>query len=226
MLKARRDGYDGHGNALVNNQHELESHQLKGSVYAEQFVSFERELAVIVVRGHDGACVTYPTVETRQDPRLHICRTVLAPTDVDAGAIARAAVEAVGGVGTFGIELFQLADGQMLINELAPRPHNSGHYTIEACSTSQFSNHVRAVLGYPLGSPAMRAKAAVMVNILGADQPGAVDVDRALRIPETYVHLYGKEPRPGRKLGHITSLGSTTDEALQRAQQAAEHLRL
>jgi 5-(carboxyamino)imidazole ribonucleotide synthase len=232
MLKARRDGYDGRGNLLARDASDLEHarSQLGRAAYAEAFVEFERELAVIVVRGRDGAIVSYPVVETRQDPRLHICREVLAPAAVSvavaeqAQAVARSAVEAVGGAGTFGVELFLTPDDNVLINELAPRPHNSGHYTIEACQTSQFSNHVRAVLGLPLGSANMRCRAAVMVNILGSDTSSTPDLRAALAIPGTYVHLYGKEPRPGRKLGHVTALGSDTDEALSRGARAVELL--
>jgi 5-(carboxyamino)imidazole ribonucleotide synthase len=234
MLKARRDGYDGRGNVLVRSRQELleAAERLGRGVYAEQYVTFERELAVIVVRGLDDQIVTYPVVETRQDPRLHICRSVLtpaaAPTEVaeQAASVARAAITAVGGVGTFGVELFLLKDGGVLINELAPRPHNSGHYTIEACLTSQFSNHVRAVLGLPLGSPEMRQPAAAMVNILGSEHSGRVDLAAALKkVPGAYVHLYGKEPRPGRKLGHVTALGAAVQEALRKANQAADAIK-
>ena len=143
-------------------------------LFAEAFLDFERELASMVVRGLDGSVVHYPIVETRQDPQLHICREVLAPAALGpeieqrATTIAREAVEAVGGVGAFGVELFLLRDGQVCINELAPRPHNSAHYTIEACWTSQFENHVRAVLGLPLGDPSLRVPAAAMVNLLGS----------------------------------------------------------
>jgi 5-(carboxyamino)imidazole ribonucleotide synthase len=184
-----------------------------------------------VVRGLDGATVQYPTVETRQDPVLHICREVLAPAECApdiaerAAAIARGAVEAVGGVGAFGVELFLLRDGQVCINELAPRPHNSAHYTIEACWTSQFENHVRAVLGLPLGDPSLREPAAAMVNLLGttnAPVRGAHVVE-----PRSYVHLYGKEEnRPGRKMGHVTAVGSSVDEALARAKTAAAKIEL
>jgi 5-(carboxyamino)imidazole ribonucleotide synthase len=234
MLKARRDGYDGRGNALVRHTAELAQarQRLGESVYVEEYVPFASELAVIVVRGQDGRQVAYPVVETRQDAQLHICKSVVAPADLPAPqaeratAIALAAVTAVGGVGTFGVELFLLADGSVLINELAPRPHNSGHYTIEACETSQFANHVRAVLELPLGEPAMRQPASAMVNILGSSQPGKVDLARALSTPGTFVHLYGKEPRPGRKLGHVTAVADRPDLALARAQEAADYLLL
>jgi len=223
MLKARRDGYDGRGNILLHSEAELsEAAQALGRpAYAEAFVPFERQLAVLVVRGIDGTIVSYPTVETRQDQQLHICREVLAPADIpnevseQAQSIAIAAVQAVNGVGAFGVELFLLEEGEVLINELAPRPHNSGHYTIEACMTSQFSNHVRAVLGLPLGETTMRARAAAMVNLLGC----VPDLHEALKVPDTFVHLYGKVERPGRKVGHVTALGETTRQALQRARK-------
>jgi 5-(carboxyamino)imidazole ribonucleotide synthase len=238
MLKARRDGYDGHGNVLVSGVDAAErSCQRLGwpgrELYAEAHVPFERELGVLVVRGLDGDIVTYPTVETRQDPALHICRLVLAPADVPARVaeqaqeIARGAVRAVDGVGAFGVELFLLPGGQVLINELAPRPHNSGHYSIEACLTSQFANHVRAVFGLPLGSPSLRTAAAAMVNVLGSGAALPPDLGAALAVPETFVHLYGKaENRPGRKLGHVTALASSLKRALDRAQRAADALAL
>jgi 5-(carboxyamino)imidazole ribonucleotide synthase len=205
------------------------------SVFVEAFATFERELASLVVRGQDGQIAAYPLVETRQDRRLHICREVLAPAQVPdevemkAQAIARGAVEAVGGVGAFGVELFLMADGQVLINELAPRPHNSAHYTIEACWTSQFDNHVRAVLGLPLGEPGLRVPAAVMVNLLGthSEPLDTLTLEAALAEPRTYVHLYGKsDNRPGRKMGHVTALGTTLAEAHRRATAAAGHIRL
>jgi 5-(carboxyamino)imidazole ribonucleotide synthase len=238
MLKARRDGYDGHGNALVADRSQADQACRRlgwpdKMLFAEARVPFERELAVLVVRGRDGEMVTYPTVETRQDPALHICRVVLAPAEVSAAvaeraaAIARGAVEAVGGVGAFGVELFLLPGGEVLINELAPRPHNSAHYSIEACVTSQFSNHVRAVMGWPLGAPDLRVPAAVMVNVLGTGGSRAPAMCLALALPETYVHLYGKsENRPGRKLGHVTALADSLDVALARAHQAADGLGL
>jgi 5-(carboxyamino)imidazole ribonucleotide synthase len=240
MLKARRDGYDGRGNVLVHAAGEVEA-ACRGlgwpdrALFVEAFVEFERELASLVVRGTDGEVVQYPVVETRQDPRLHICREVLAPASLPpdvsrrAAAISRGAVEAVGGTGAFGVELFLQKDGGVCINELAPRPHNSAHYSIEACWTSQFENHVRAVLGLPLGDSGLRAPAAAMVNLLGS---GSSPLDEAslctaLAEPRTYVHLYGKaDNRAGRKMGHVTALGSSLDEALDAARAAAGRIRL
>jgi 5-(carboxyamino)imidazole ribonucleotide synthase len=241
MLKARRDGYDGRGNIVVHSADQADTacRHLgwpERTLFAEALLDFERELAVIVVRGRRGAIAQYPAVETRQDPALHICREVIAPAELPvdiaerAAAIARSAIEAVDGVGAFGVELFLLRDGEVCVNELAPRPHNSGHYSIEACWSSQFDNHVRAVLGLPLGDASLVAPAAVMVNLLGsrsaplddADLSAALDTD-----PHAFVHLYGKaENRPGRKMGHITALGDTREEALERARAVAARLAL
>jgi 5-(carboxyamino)imidazole ribonucleotide synthase len=237
MLKARRDGYDGRGNLLLHSARDAEEACRRlgwpdRQLLAETHVEFERELAALVVRSTNGDVVEYPIVETRQDPRLHICREVLAPANVPkdsqqrAAAVARGAVEVVGGVGAFGVEMFLLRDGQVCVNELAPRPHNSAHYTIDACWTSQFENHVRAVLGLPLGDPSMRAPAAAMVNLLGiSSEP--VAISGGLEERSAFIHLYGKrENRPGRKMGHVTAVGSTVDEALQRARIAADRMRV
>src|SRR5579883_2300965 len=156
VLKARRNGYDGYGNATLRSPDDIAPacERLgwpERALLVEAWVPFERELAVMVARGAGGACAVYPVVETVQ--RNHICHIVRAPAPVAAAvaeraaAIARRAVEAIGGIGVFGIELFETAAGDVLYNEIAPRPHNSGHYTIEGCVTSQFENHLRAVLG-------------------------------------------------------------------------------
>jgi 5-(carboxyamino)imidazole ribonucleotide synthase len=232
MLKARRDGYDGHGNTVVRTPNGADDacRQLgwpERQLYAEAVIDFDRELAVMVVRGQDGSVAQYPVVETRQDAQLHICREVIAPADLEpqvaqrASEVASAAVEAVDGVGAFGVELFLMRGGEVCINELAPRPHNSGHYSIEACWSSQFDNHVRAVLGLPLGDPGLVAPAAAMVNLLGVSPD---PLAATLSEPRTFVHLYGKsESRPGRKMGHVTALGQTREEALARARAAAAH---
>ena len=238
LLKARRNAYDGKGNATLRSITDIETawHKLGGHagnpLFAEQFCPFTNELAVIVTRGVNGDVVTYPVVETVQ--RDHICHVVLAPAPVApetaarAAELARRAVAAVAAVGSFGVEMFLLDDGQILVNELAPRVHNSGHYTIEACACSQFENHLRAVLGWPLGSPALRAPAAVMVNLLAnADGPGTPQgLADALRVDGAHIHIYGKSrSRKGRKMGHVTALGATPEEALAVAQRAADCIR-
>lgn len=237
VLKAREGGYDGKGNATVRSAAEAVPawQQLNGAsraLYVEAWCPFERELAVIVTRGADGATVTYPVVETIQ--REHICRIVRAPADVpaavahQAAAIAGRAIEAVDGVGSWGVELFVLGDGAIWINELAPRVHNSGHYSIEGCLCSQFENHVRAILGWPLGASSLSNPAAVMVNLIAENEgPGhPAGVHQALAVPGAHLHLYGKSvARAGRKMGHVTALGSTVAEAETIAQRAADHIR-
>lgn len=239
VLKARRDGYDGYGNALLRGPEDIPAALEKLGVdqgrllMVEQFIPFDKELAVMVLRGRDGEMRLYPVVETIQ--QNHICHVVRAPANIPqqmaqtAAALARRAVEAVEGVGVFGVELFALADGAILFNEMAPRPHNSGHYTIEACVTSQFENHIRAVLGWPLGDTTMRAPAAVMVNLLGARNGDANQngIASALAVPGAHVHLYGKrQARIGRKMGHITVLGDSLEAAETRAIEAAAQVNL
>jgi 5-(carboxyamino)imidazole ribonucleotide synthase len=237
VLKKRRNSYDGKGNATVREATELPDAwaRLDGgreALYVEEFCEFTMELAIIITRGQDGAVARYPVVETIN--RDHICHVVrapaAAPADVASAAadIARQAIEAIDGVGAFGMELFLRPDGGLLINEIAPRVHNSGHYTIEACACSQFENHVRAVMGWPLGSPSMRAPAAAMINLLGAgDGPGApVGLAAALAVPGAHLHIYGKtRSARGRKMGHVTALGATPEEALASARRAADQIR-
>lgn len=234
VLKARRNGYDGKGNATIESEEGVAHawRQLGGghgrALHVEAFCPFVKELAVMVTRGRTGEICSYPVVETVQ--RNHVCNIVRAPAVVEAGVarraseLARRAVEAVGGVGTFGVEMFLLADGEALINEIAPRVHNSGHFTIEACGCSQFENHLRAILGWPLGDPAMVAPAAVMVNLLGVAKGGgeALNLPKALSFPGARVHLYGKgASAPGRKMGHVTALGKTLEQAEAAASGAA-----
>ncbi|MBI3415599.1 MAG: 5-(carboxyamino)imidazole ribonucleotide synthase [Verrucomicrobia bacterium] len=237
LLKKRRDGYDGKGNVTVRSGIELAAawEKLNGdanALFAEEFIPFQKELAVMITRSQHGESVMYPVVDTVQFD--HICHIVKAPAALpDAVAarardVARRAVEAVGGIGTFGVELFLTSDDRVLINELAPRVHNSGHYTIEGCVTSQFENHVRAVFGWPLGSTALRAPAAVMINLLGVG-PGPGEPfgwREALAVEGAALHIYGKSPSArGRKMGHVTALGETVEAALATAQRAANCLR-
>jgi 5-(carboxyamino)imidazole ribonucleotide synthase len=236
VLKARRNGYDGRGNALVEGPHDVLPawRKLRGEeqdLMVEGYVEFGKELAVMVVRSTRGEVAVYPVVETVQ--KDHICHTVKAPAEAEpevseeASKIAKRAIEAFGSVGIFGIEMFLLHDNRVLVNELAPRPHNSGHYTIEACITSQFENHLRAILGYPLGSSSMVLPAAVMVNLLGdrSDVAAVRGIEKALGIPGVNLHIYGKKlTRPSRKMGHITVLGKTLEEALEKAVKAANFI--
>lgn len=236
VLKTRRNGYDGKGNATIRSVAEIPEAwaRLGGGevpLYAEAWCAFVRELATIVTRSAEGATVVYPIVETVQ--RDHICHLVRAPAPIPvdqaarAADLARRAIAAVDGLGSWGVEMFLTADGEILLNELAPRVHNSGHYTIEACVCSQFENHVRAVLGWPLGSAAMVAPAAVMVNLL-ADAEGSgspAGLREALAVAGAHVHLYGKVlATPGRKMGHVTALGATLAEAESVAARSASAL--
>lgn len=236
VIKTRRNGYDGKGNATVNNKSEIDAawDKLDGdnrTLYAEAFCPFVSELAIIITTSRNGEVATYPLVESVQ--RDHICHIVRAPALVsdsiteNAIDIAQRAVIAIGAIGSFGIEMFLTEDGEVIINELAPRVHNSGHYTIEACECSQFENHVRAVLGWPLGSTKMVEPAAVMVNLLGQGhgngQPAGFN--KALAMSGVHIHIYGKElSMPGRKMGHVTALGETIPEAEKAAQTAADVL--
>ncbi|MEW5855423.1 MAG: 5-(carboxyamino)imidazole ribonucleotide synthase [Myxococcota bacterium] len=238
MLKARRGGYDGYGNELVRKPEDaaaaFEKLSRKGSeLMVEEFIPFTAELAIMVARNPQGEEAAYPVVETVQ--HAHMCHTVLAPAPVSARTAARAeelgraVLRAIEGVGIFGIELFLLTDGDLLINELAPRPHNSGHFTIEACMTSQFENHVRAVMGLPLGDTSMRTAAAAMVNLLGSQDGESVPrgMDEALKVRGANVHIYGKHrSRPGRKMGHVTVCADSVVEAREKALQAARCISL
>ena len=234
VLKARRNGYDGYGNATIAGPAEIEAGwnritrgEEESALYGEAFVPFVREMAIMIARGRDGEVAVYPLVETVQ--RNHICHIVSAPAQVDEAVEQSAiecacrAVETIDGVGIFGIEFFLTTEGKVLINEMAPRPHNSGHYTIEGCVTSQFENHIRAVMGWPLGATDMRAPAVVMVNVLGRRSgTGTVaDYPAVLQYPSAHLHIYGKEEeRAGRKMGHVTVLADTLEEALETAHAA------
>jgi 5-(carboxyamino)imidazole ribonucleotide synthase len=230
VLKTRHGAYDGRGNAVITNEIELKQawELFKDTpLYAEELIPFTKELAVMVARSTKGEIAIYPVVETVQE--RNICLEVLAPAAVGKTTTAKAVklatktAELLEGAGVFGIEMFLTKGGKVLINEIAPRVHNSGHYTIEACVTSQFEQHIRAISGLPLGDTSLRAPAAVMINILGERNGDTflTGLDKAEANPHTKVHIYGKSPtKIDRKMGHITSLGETVDEARQRARQA------
>ena len=232
VAKRYEGSYDGYGNATCHTPADLDAawDALAGSdgLLAEAFVDFTAELAVQVARGPDGTTAVYPVCRSEQ--RDHRCHAVEAPagltseTELEAQRVAVRAVESIGMVGIATAELFLLADGSALVNELAPRPHNSGHYTIEASHTSQFENHVRAVCGLPLGDPSLRVPAACMINVLGTDDaPARPDLAAALEaVPEASIHIYGKTAsRPRRKMGHVTVTAATAATARRRAETAA-----
>jgi 5-(carboxyamino)imidazole ribonucleotide synthase len=230
VQKARRGGYDGRGVAVMRDASAFDTHLPVPSL-VERFVTAERELAVLVARGADGDCRCYPAVEMVFRPGENVLDLLLAPAAIDTDIASRAqqlaerTVGALQGVGVFGVEMFLTADGELLVNEVAPRTHNSGHHTIEACATDQFEQHLRAVLGLPLGSTEQFIPAA-MINLLGAPgysgRPIIQGLAAALAIPGVCVHIYGKATTsPFRKMGHVTIL----DDDLASARHKAEQVR-
>jgi len=215
VLKMRRHGYDGQGTFIMMDPSDLQSVLQKTGhqpMLLEEFVPFERELAVMAARSQQGEVVIYPIVETQQEKQ--VCRRVFAPTvlprtvDQHIREMAVKLLNSLDFVGILGMELFLLPDGKVLMNEIAPRTHNSGHYTLDVCQTSQFEQQLRAVCGRPLGSTQMTARQAVMVNLLGyevAQDDYQTKRRQIAQMPGARVHWYGKqESRPGRKLGHVT----------------------
>lgn len=195
LVKSRRLGYDGKGQRRIDTPDTVREDEL-----AEELVSFERELSIVGVRGRDGETRFWPVGENvHRDGILRVTRAPASDAPQrEAEAICTALMDALGYVGVLAVELFEVG-GRLLANELAPRVHNTGHWTIDGAETSQFENHLRAVLGLPLGPTGARAHC-VMVNLIGAVPP----LDELLAEPVARVHLYGKAPRPGRKVGHVT----------------------
>lgn len=237
VVKQYRRSYDGYGNAFATNEDDLKDAwpDLRGEdgLLVENKVDFVQELSALVARRPGGEHVVSPIAFTEQ--RDHRCHAVVVPADIspeieqEARQVAVAAVEAVDGVGLNAVELFHDPDRGILVNEIAPRPHNTGHYSIEGAHTSQFDNHVRAVLDWPLGNPDLRVPNTVMVNILGHRQgkPRTRGLTEALDIPDVSVHIYGKsDVRPNRKMGHVTATGADRELIRERAEQAAELVQL
>jgi 5-(carboxyamino)imidazole ribonucleotide synthase len=231
VQKARRGGYDGRGVQVMRAPGDFDRHLPLPSLI-EPFVEADKELAVMVARGQDGDWRCYPPVEMCFRGEQNILDMLLAPARIDvataegAQALALRAVEAMDGVGIFGIELFLTRHGELLVNEIAPRTHNSGHYTIEACLTDQFEQHLRAITGLPLGSTELLCPAA-MINLLGAEGHSGRPVIRGLRaalaIPGVSVHIYGKTAsRPHRKMGHVTVLDRDIATARAKAEQVRD----
>ncbi|MCA1983636.1 5-(carboxyamino)imidazole ribonucleotide synthase [Nocardioides nematodiphilus] len=240
VLKTTRGGYDGKGVWVVRSADDAaEPFEVAAGagvrILAEELVDFRRELSAIVARSPSGQAAAYPVVQTTQLDG--ICHEVIAPapdlSDALAGQAQELALKVAGELGVTGVlavELFETVDGRILVNELAMRPHNTGHWTQDGAVTSQFENHLRAVMDLPLGSPAPRQRWSVMVNILGGP---ASNVGRLYdgfphamaRDPHLRVHLYGKELRPGRKVGHVNTYGEDLDDCLERARHAAAWFR-
>ena len=239
VVKTVRGGYDGRGVVLTRDlahAREVVAGYLDAGVpvLLEQRVSMRRELAALVARSPFGQGAAWPVVETVQ--REGICVTVLAPAPelpralaVEAEQLGLRIAEELGVVGVLAVELFETAEGGLIVNELAMRPHNSGHWTMNGAVTSQFEQHLRAVLDYPLGDTRPLAPVTVMANVLGADTAPSMSIDERLhhlmgRVPDAHVHLYGKAERPGRKIGHVNVLGADVGVVRERAERAAHWL--
>jgi phosphoribosylaminoimidazole carboxylase PurK protein len=236
LLKSRHGAYDGRGNRLIAKPSELaEAFEYFGDspLYAEAYVPFVKELAVDLARSTTGEIVLYPLVETVH--KNNICVEVLAPAPVNgreaknALKIAEQTAKLLKGAGVFAIEMFLTKGGKVLVNEIAPRVHNSGHYTIEATPTSQFEQHIRAISGLPLGKTDLTVPAAVMVNILG-ERDGPLElmgVEDVLALSDTHLHLYGKSPtKKARKMGHITVTANSLHKARKKAKKARSKLNI
>lgn len=233
VLKTVRGGYDGKGVWIARSEADAaEPFRAGVPVLAEEKVDFVRELAANVVRSPHGQAVSYPVVESVQVDG--VCDTVIAPApdlsdalSAQAQQLALTIARELDVVGHLAVELFETADGRILVNELAMRPHNSGHWTMDGAVTSQFANHLRAVLDLPLGDPRPRARWTVMANVLGGDFPDMYTayLHCMARDPGLKIHMYGKDVKPGRKVGHVTTYGDDLAEVRARARHAADYLR-
>lgn len=235
IQKAKLEGYDGKGVCMLKSEADLVN-AIQTESFIEELVDIDKELAIIVARNIEGEIKCYPVVEMLFDERTNICDSVMAPAKISQDVekrsleIATNAIRVLDGVGIFGVELFLTKSGEILVNEIAPRPHNSGHYTVEACATSQFEQIIRAVTNLPLGSTKLISPA-VMINLLGEEgyegEPFIEGIHDALEIPELSFHFYGKTfTKPFRKMGHITVLDDDIDKALEKANKAKQILKI
>lgn len=235
VQKACKGGYDGRGVFVIHNADDIKN-SLKCESFLEEQIDFEKELAAMVSRNSQGEIKCYPVVEMIFDTKANICDSTIAPARIDkkvqkqAIDIAVNCVEVLKGVGVFGIEMFVTKDGSVMVNEIAPRPHNSGHYTIEACITSQFEQHLRAIMNLPLGATDLIIPS-VMVNILGAEgyegKPIYEGLEDVLKIPGANVHIYGKKvTKPYRKMGHVTIVDSDIESAIEKGRHIKQVLKV
>lgn len=235
IQKSKKEGYDGKGVMMLKSEADVVN-AIQSESFIEELVDIDKELAMIVARNVEGEIKCYPVVEMLFDDRTNICDIVMAPADITkevedkAREISIASIKVLDGVGIFAVELFLTNSGEILVNEIAPRPHNSGHYTVEACATSQFEQIIRAVTNLPLGSTKLISPA-VMVNLLGEDgyagEPFIEGIHEALEIPELSFHFYGKTfTKPFRKMGHVTVLDDDINNALKKAMQAKDILKV
>ncbi len=226
VQKACRGGYDGRGVYVIKNEEDVKN-RLRAESFLEEYIDFDKELAIIVARSKNGEIKSYPLVEMIFDEEENICDMIIAPARVDekiykeASEIAKDCVEELKGVGVFGVEMFLTKDNRILVNEIAPRVHNSGHYSIEGCVTSQFEQHIRCIMGLPLGSTELLAPT-VVINLLGDKMhrgtPKYIGVHESLEILGVNLHIYGKkETRPYRKMGHATIVDGKIENAIEKA---------
>jgi len=237
MLKSTTGGYDGKGNALIKNAGDISSAYQKlgngtNELMLEEFIAFNKEISVIACRGIDGEKVIYPVAENTHTES--ILDTTVVPANIDkqtgekAAAIADQVMSVFEGVGTFCIEMFVTNEGDIFINEVAPRPHNSGHYTIEGCFANQFENHIRAIVGLPFGDTGL-VTPAVMVNLIGESDGTAklLGLEEAYLDPNVHVHFYGKnKSKKGRKMGHYTVVDESPENAISRAAELKRIIRV
>ncbi len=235
VQKARTEGYDGRGVAVLRSEADL-TKILETACVVEDLVDIDKELAVIVARNTQGVCTAFPAVEMTFHPEANLVEFLLCPARIPlevaqlAESLAIRAIQVLGVCGLLAVEMFWTRSGELLINEVAPRPHNSGHHTIDSCYTSQFEQHLRGILGLPLGSTQMKTPS-VMLNLLG--EPGYSGLahyqglQECLALPGVKVHLYGKaETKPYRKMGHVTVLGANLDVAMESARQVQHTLKV
>lgn len=236
VQKVRTGGYDGRGVAVIRGAEDMADKLLQGPCLLEQLADIDKEIAAVVARGQDGEIRVFPSVEMEFHPTANLVEYLLSPARIpgdvqrDVNELARQTAAAYEIVGLLAVELFLNKDGSIWINEVAPRPHNSGHHTIEANLTSQYQQHLRAILGWPLGNPDI-VRPAAMANILGEDGhtgPARVEGwEEAIRLPGVYPHLYGKTTtKPFRKMGHITATGDTLEQARESAEAAKRAIRI
>jgi len=237
MLKTTTGGYDGKGNAVINNEAEIENAfgQLgngEKELMLEEFIAFDKEISIIACRGIGGEKTIYPVAENTH--ANSILDTTIVPARIDAKAgekaadIAERVMTVFEGVGTFCVEMFVTGDGEIYVNEVAPRPHNSGHYTIEACFANQFENHIRAIVGLPFGDTSLLTPA-VMVNLIGESNGIAelIGLEEAYQDPNVHVHYYAKkESKTDRKMGHFTVVGDDIDNAIKSAERLKSVLKV
>lgn len=236
VQKSKLGGYDGQGVQVLKSQEDANTKAIQAESFIEEMVDIDKELAIIVARNIEGEIKCYPVVEMLFDERVNICDSVMAPANISKEIeeksieVSIKAIQALDGVGIFGVELFLTKSGEVQVNEIAPRPHNSGHYTVEACATSQFEQIIRAVTNLPLGSTKLISPA-VMINLLGEvgyeGEPFIEGIHDALEIPELSFHFYGKSfTKPFRKMGHVTVLDDDINEALNKANKAKQILKI